>query len=296
MSSTPPGSGRDLQDPAAVADLFAAAADANLNDPRRHGSVVELGNRGRLVMTGDLHDHSENLLRILRLARLEEDGDHMVVLHEVIHGDQLVNRMDLSVRTLARIAALKVERPTQVLMLQSNHELAQLTGEGILKKGASVVEAFEDGIDFIYGSGADRVRDAVRRFIGSLPLAIRCENGVFCAHSIPSPRKLDVFDKTVIDRVPTDDDYQSSGSAYMMVWGRFHNQVLEDELAEAWGVTVFVLGHQPAEMGHEVEAGRILILASDHGHGCALPIDLSRTWTRDALVEQIVPLAAVRIA
>jgi len=63
----------------------------------------------------------------------------------------------------------------------------------------------------------------------------------------------------------------------------------------AWNARVFVLGHQPADMGYETEADRILILNSDHEHGVALPIDLSRTYDLDALIEAIVPLAAITV-
>ena len=85
------------------------------------------------------------------------------------------------------------------------------------------------------------------------------------------------------------------GSAYHMVWGRHQNKKISQELAEAWGVEQFVLGHQPAEMGWETEADNILIIASDHDHGVALPMDLSRTYSRDELIEALVPLNSVSV-
>ena len=136
----------------------------------------------------------------------------------------------------------------------------------------------------------------MRGFIHSFPMAVRCANGVMCCHSLPAPRKIETFDKSLLDRLPTDEDLTSQhggGDAYLMVWGRHHTQKVADELAEAWGAEVFVLGHQPAEMGYETQGQTMLILASDHEHGVALPIDLSRRYTRDELVEEIVPLAAV---
>src|SRR5690606_37420306 len=111
--------------------------------------------------------------------------------------------------------------------------------------------------------------------------------------SLPAPRKIDVFDPGVLDRLLTEEDLQAGGSAHLMVWGRHHTQKVADELGEAWGVNLFVMGHQPAEMGYETEGQTMLVLASDHEHGVALPIDLGRTYTRDELVRQIVPLAAV---
>lgn len=292
-SPVPPGSGLNLQDAQVVVDLFERAAEATLNLPGRSGSVVDLPDQGRLLMTGDLHDNGLNFQRLLKLAKLDKGTDRYLILHEIVHGPGRVNGRDLSIRTLARVAALVLDHPGQVLVMLANHELSQYWGENILKDGTSVVEAFDGGIDFLYHEDAEQVREAMKKFIASQLLAVRCANGVFCSHSLPAPRKIEVFDKQVINRVPEAADLAVGGSAYMMVWGRHHNQKVADELAEAWGAKVFVMGHQPAEMGYETEADNMLILASDHDHGMALPIRLDRAYTRDDLVGELVPLASV---
>jgi hypothetical protein len=288
-----PNSDPDLLDAGVVAEVFHRAAEANLKSAGRQGAVVDLPGRGRVVMTGDLHDHGLNFQRVLKLAGLGQSRDNYLILHEIIHGPGRVNGRDLSVRLLARVAALKLQYPDQVLLLQANHELAQLGGEGILKDGTSVVQAFNAGLEFLYGDEMERVHDAMVAFIRTLLLGVRCANGVFCSHSLPSPRKLERFDARVIERVPTEADLAVDGAGYLMVWGRNHTQELADALGRAWGAKVFVMGHQPAEMGYEVEGESMIVLASDHSHGVALPMDLSRAYERDELVEQIVPLAAV---
>ena len=292
-SAPPPGSDLNLENPEVAIDLFHRAAEALQNHKRRHGSTVELPARGRVVMTGDLHDHGLNLQRILKLAALHESSQNYVILHEIIHGPARVNDRDLSVRTLLRIAALLLDYPGQVLLLLGNHELAQYAGEGIVKAGSSVVETFDAGIDFIYHEYADDVRAAMNELIAAMLLAVRCPGGVFCSHSLPSPRKLEQFDRTVIDRVPTATDLALNGSAYLMVWGRNHTQKLADELAAAWGAATFVMGHQPTDGGYELAGETMLVLSSDHDHGVALPIDLAGDGTRDALVERIVPLNSI---
>ncbi|MEX0887747.1 MAG: metallophosphoesterase, partial [Phycisphaeraceae bacterium] len=292
----PPGSDVDLHDAAVVVDLFDQAAAALARHAGRRGSVIDLPARpagGRLLMTGDLHDNGLNFQRILRLAGLHERTDRYLILHEVIHGPGRINGRDLSVRTLARAAALITQYPGQVLMLLANHDLAQLNGDGILKAGVSVVEAFDAGVDFLYDDRADDVRDAMARLIRAMPLAVRCPNGVMCCHSLPAPRKLERFDKTVLDRELTDDDRAGDGPASLMVWGRNHTQKVADELGEAWGAKLFVMGHQPADYGYEVEGETMIVLASDHEHGVALPIDLARATTRDELVMEVLPLGAV---
>jgi hypothetical protein len=282
-----------LRDAAAVADALDQAAEANRTSPAHEGSVIELSAPGELIMSGDLHDHALNLQRILQYARLHEEPGRKLVLHEVVHGSSLVNGWDLSIRCLTRVAALKAAFPEQVLLLQSNHELAQANGDRILKGDVNVVETFDEGLSFLFGDDADQVREALRRYVYSLPLAIRCPNGVICAHSLPAPKHIDSFDKTVLDRQPTHEDLASGGSAYRMVWGRNHTQTLADELAIAWDCEQFILGHQPSETGYDTEGKTILILASDHEQGRLLPLDLSRTYSRDAMIEALMPLNSI---
>lgn len=291
----PPGSDLDLQDPQVVIDLFERAADANLHDGYRHGAIAQVPAQRHLLMTGDLHDHGLNLQRIIKLAALDRSADRVLVLHEIVHGPNFINGKDLSIRTLARVAALKLQYPNQVLLLQANHELAQLGGQGISKDGVNVVEAFDAGVDFIYQDQAQAVNDAMRKFIHSMLLGIRCSNGVFCSHSVPSPRKLESFDHTVIDRVPTYEDLSPGGSGYEMVWGRNHTPQSAEQLANLWDVEIFVMGHQPAEMGYIIETRSMLVLASDHAHGMVLPVNTSSRYDMDQLIESLVPLASVSI-
>jgi Calcineurin-like phosphoesterase len=283
----------DLRNPQAVADLFSRAAAVNLQAPLRSGSVIDLPASGTLWMTGDLHDNTTNYQRILKLVQLDANPNNKLILHEVIHGPNLVNGLDLSVRMLAQVADLRCRYPDQVFILQSNHELAQLRNEGILKEGRDTIESFDEGIEFLYAGKADAVRQAMNGYLASLPLAVRCANGIFCSHSIPSNSKMRTFDPTVIDRVPTGDDLAEKGGVYHMVWGRNHKQATADALAESWGCKQFLLGHQPAEMGCEPQQDTMLILASDHNHGVALPIDLSRAYDQEQLIQAIVPLASV---
>lgn len=295
MSTAPTPIDLDLQDAQAVIAALRAAAEASRNAKHRKGAIAELPDHGRLVITGDLHDHGHNLQRSLKLADLAADKENHLILHELIHGPDLVNGYDLSIRTLARVAAAKAAYPEQVLLLQSNHELAQLNNEGILKDGHSVVQQFEEGVGFLYHPHADEVMDAVADYVRALLVGVRCANGLFIAHSLPSSRKLEQFDPSLVDRDLTDEDLRDGGSAHLMVWGRKHTDELADTLAEAWGVELFILGHQPVDMGYDTVGSRILLVNSDTNHGVALPVDLSQRYTLDALCDRIIPLAAVTL-
>ncbi len=284
----------NFQNAAAVCDLFDRAAEAHLQTPGRSGSVVDLPSLGRLLLTGDLHDHRENLMKVLKLAHLEDNPHHHLLMQEVIHGEPTLRGHDFSYRTLARIAQLKIERPGQVHQVLSNHELSQAMIEGILKDGRSVTDSFDEGLSYVFGQEWTKVSDAIGRYIRSMPLAVRCGNGVFASHSLPSPRQKEGFDPDILRRaLVTQDLCGPRGGAHLMVWGRNLTQEWADELARHWNAAVFVLGHQPADMGWEAIGKSLLILNSDHAHGVALPVDLSRRYTRDELIEQIIPLNAV---
>ena len=293
---TMPGSEMDLQDPDAVADLLLHIAQLNRDDPRLQGSAIHLPRAGQLLVTGDLHDNAPNLQRVVKRARLDRSPDHHIVLHELIHGPTRLNGMDLSIRTLARACAVKRAYPEQVFFLLSNHELAQRRQEHVFKDGGSDVDAFNDGLAHLYGEeGAKRVHAAFDDYVDSLALAVRCDNGVMVAHSLPGPRKLGVFDLSVLERALASSDFGDDGSATLMVWGRHQNDKVATDLAQAWGVKQFILGHQPAEMGWQEKAHNILIITSEHGHGMCLPLDLAKDYRREDLIDLLVPINGIRL-
>lgn len=285
----------NVKDASVVCDLLKRAAELNLAHPARRGSVINLKDQGTLLVTGDLHDNTNNLRKMLKLAALDKDADHHLILQELIHGEHLINNMDFSYRTLCKVAELKIKYPKQVHPLLANHELAQVRGEGILKDSISVVEAFNEGLAWVFGDDTPAVADAIKVFVESFPLAVRTDTGIMCSHSLPAVHKRETFDATILDRVPTEADRTPpDGSAYLMVWGRWITQVWVEDLADRWGgIEQFVIGHQHAEMGYEEIGTNVLVINSDHSHGCVLPIDLTRHYSRDELIEQIIPLAGV---
>lgn len=296
-----PGADLDLQDGQTAIEVLNKGTELILGHPLRTGNVIDLPRfdtpgAGRFVVTGDLHDNANNFARIIKFANLGASEDHYVVFHEMTHGDRLINGVDLSAMTLIRVAALMTEYPGQVLTILSNHDLAQYLGEGITKGGRSVVEACDEGIDYLFDDDADGVRDALNSFIRAMPMAIRCGNGVFVSHSLPAPRMIEKFDPEVLNRPYTDADLHGPfGSAYMMVWGRNQSDKIVEELMEPLGGKVFIVGHQPAEMGWRPEGEHILIINSDHMHGCAIAVDLAESYDQEKLIELIRPLNSVML-
>jgi len=283
----------DVMDAETACRYLHEAAQLNREDPNRHGSLLTFGSAGQLVMTGDLHGNLRNFEKLQRFCRLNRSPARSVILHELIHEEPETNdQPDLSIDLLVRAAAWKCEFPDNVFFLQSNHELAQLLGQEITKGGRSVLRDFDRGVAVRYGDDVDIVLKGVHDYLGSLPLAARTANGIFMAHSLPDPMALDEFDPTVLEREPTAADLAPGGSAYSLVWGRFHSAGAADYLAERLDAEVFLVGHTPQEDGY-AKVGRLLILASDHAHGVFLPIDLSRHYTADQLERNIRKFVSV---
>jgi hypothetical protein len=314
----------DLTNADVVCDLFRAGARANREAVCRSGSIDRISAPGRLIATGDLHDNPLHFARLVRAAGMDQesrraeqpDGQSAssepaalsatvaprshLVLHEIIHSDRLINGMDFSYRALARVAALKAQFPEHVHTLLANHELAQLTGAGIIKDGVKVVDAFNEGVEHMFGDDAPRVQEAIGEFIASMPLALRCvcsdESGagrdILCAHSLPSTAMMGRFDATVLSRDLTPEDYEPrQGAAHIMVWGRGYDADQLEDLVERWGVNLFILGHEKAENGITVIPPCAVVLNSDHERGVYLPIDLSHPPRAEETPWMVSPLA-----
>ena len=140
---------------------------------------------------------------------------------------------------------------------------------------------------------AEEVKLALRQNLFSQPLALRAENGVWASHSLPGDRMVEKFDPQIFHRQLKINDVVRPGSAYLLTWGRRHSQALLDKLAGQFDVNVFVLGHQPQEKGWKQAGENLIIIASNHNHGCLIPVDLAQSYTVERLIESIVPLASL---
>lgn len=284
----------DLKDTDRVLSTFAQATELNRTLPARDGNLVQLPGHGRLVVSGDLHGNHFNMEKVFHLADLDAGTDRHVIFQELIHGPRLTNGMDFTYRTLAIAAHMQLAYPGQVHVLMGNHELAQRNGDWIMKDGINCGQAFELGMDFIFDEQLPELRQAINRYIESLPLAVRTLTGLLVSHSLPSVRKRMSFDTSILQRDLIEDDLAGpAGDAFLMVWGRNFPQYWLDELAEAWDVETFIIGHQPADMGYDLVEQTMFVINSDDDHGVALAIDLAKNYQRDQLLDTIRHLNAV---
>jgi hypothetical protein len=258
----------DARDAAAVTEVLLAAAESMRTAEGRRGATQWIPSRGTLLATGDLHDNLAHLQAVLELARLDASPDHHVILHELIHGESLTGGMDTSYRMLVRVAELVLAYPTQVHPLLANHELAQACKLRISKGSGEQVQLFLDGLDWVFGDEAQQVSDAVDHFIRAMPLAVRTESGLFCAHSTPAPFEVEAFDVGALDRGLDPDRYDDhDGLAWQFTWGR-------GQTPERLGARLMVCGHAYVEQGAEAVSPELLLLNSDHARGVAVEIPL----------------------
>lgn len=274
--------------------VFREAAEHNWQDPYRQGATVHLPGYGQAVMTGDLHGHNKNLAKLQKYAMLDRVSARHVILHEMVHADVQMTEVDRSHETLLEAASYKCQFPEQVHFLQSNHELAQLTGYPIAKNGRAVIDDFNAGVVMAYGDRrTGEVLAAIDEFIASFPLAARTQNRIWMSHSLPGLHNMDEFDPTVFDRDLTIEDLHEDRTIFHTVWGRRHTEALIEQLAQMLDVDIFLTGHQPQEMGFSQVFDRLIILASDHSHGTFLPFDLGKPQTPDSLLCNIRKFVAI---
>ena len=122
---------------------------------------------------------------------------------------------------------------------------------------------------------------------------MRCPNGIFISHSLPADRYLDKFDYHIFDRQLKINDVVKPGSAYLLTWGRNHSQELLDKMSEKLKAEFFIVGHQRQESGCCRGGRNLIIIATDHDHGCILPIDLARSYAIEELLDLVIPVAAI---
>jgi hypothetical protein len=280
--------------PRTILDLLDRGVEANNADAFRRNNLIVLPAEGSLIVTGDIHGHRRNFERIVHFADLPSNPDRHVIIQEVIHGGPEDTAGGcLSYKLLFDVIRYKQTFPDKVHLLMGNHDTAFINNTDVMKDGKEMNRSMCLALEREFPHIGERIIRGIRQFLFSQGLAVRCENRIWISHSLPAGRFINKFDPNIINRPLDQADIVRPGSAYLLTWGRHHNQVLLDALAKTFDVDVFVLGHQPQEKGWAKAADNLLILASDHNHGTLLPIDLAKSYTIDELITSIVPLTSI---
>ena len=280
--------------PQTIIDLLNKGIEILNADKFRRGNVVHLPADGNLIITGDIHGHLRNFERIVAFADLPNNPDRHIILQEIIHGGPEDSQGGcLSYKLLFEAIRYKLKFPDQVHMIMGNHDTAFINNSEVMKDGKEMNRAMRQAIEREFKQASDDVELAIRQFLFSQPLAIRCNNRIWISHSLPSDRAIDKFDPKILERQLKINDVVRPGSAYLLTWGRKHSQAILDKLAGIFDIDFFILGHQPQEKGWNQAGNNLIIIASNHNHGCLLSIDLAKSYNIEQLIDSIVPLASI---
>jgi len=237
-----------------IIDTYEKAAEANLDTVGRAGNVVELDPETAedVMITGDLHGHRRNFNLIQKTADLDQNPRRHLVLQEVCHGGPTYpkNGGCMSHAVLEDVAQLKVKYPQQVHFILGNHELAELADYPIQKNKQMLNLLFRLGLQQMYGSAIDRVRDAFSLFLQTCPLAVRLSHGVFISHSLPEKVDLNGFDDSIFSRRLKKEDFLEHTGVFDLVWGRDYRPNNAKAFAEAVDARILITGHEPCPNGH----------------------------------------------
>ena len=277
-----------------IIDLLSNGIKASNADKFRRGNLIHLPAEGSLTITGDIHGHRRNFERIVAFADLANNPDRHIVLQEIIHGGPEDSQGGcLSYKLLFDVVRYKLSFPDHVHIIMGNHDTAFINNSEVMKNGKEMNRAMRLALDREFqGAGSD-VELAIRQFLFSQPLAVRCDNRIWVSHSLPGDRYIDKFDPNILDRQLKINDVVRPGSAYLLTWGRKHSQTLLDKMAGLFDVDIFILGHQWQEEGWSQAGKNLIIIASDHNHGCLLSISLAESYTVEQLIDSITPLTSI---
>jgi hypothetical protein len=241
------------------------AAEANRACQARRGNVVCLSaeNADDVMIVADLHGNRLNFEKLLRIADLANHPRRHLIMQEVCHGGPEYPGEGggcMSHLLLEDCIRLKTEHPERFHFLLSNHELAELGDFPICKARRMLNVLFRCGINEMYGTSGEKIRDAYLEFLSSCPLAVRAGSGIFISHSCPDRCDREAFDMSVFERPLSPADYKSGSPAFKLVWGRDFRPANADAFARQVGADVLIHGHEPCEEGFSAPNKRQVIL------------------------------------
>jgi len=265
--------------------LMAAAAKANQSDPFLRGRLIELPSNGQVMITGDLHGHMANFKRIVRIADLPHHPDRHVILQEALHA-MYDDTPDRSYQLLEEVAIFKTVYPARVHILLGNHDIAELYGLDIMKKGRSVLRAFDTVLEEAYQFNKDVIRKAYAGFLRSLPWAAATPTGLFICHSLPDAKYRELFSRELFTQA-AGDDLGKGSPAFRLTWGRDISRANAAAFAGLVGADLLITGHHPCRQGHTEPNPHHIILDSKDAYGVYVILPLDRKLAQAEIVSRI---------
>jgi hypothetical protein len=277
-----------------VITTYQAATEANWDTAGREGNTILLDSvlAAEVMVTGDLHGNRRNFNLIRRAAELDKHPKRHLILQEVCHGGPTypANGGCMSHTLLEDIAKLKAQYRDRVHFLLGNHELAEVTDYPIQKNRQMLNLLFRLGMQQMYGSAADKVREAFEPFIRSCPLAVWLPGKIFISHSIPEKNDTRRFDRTVFTRRLDPLEYFEQTAVFSLVWGRDYRQENADAFAEIVHAEVLINGHEPCPDGFATPNTRQIILDCCGDKACYVILPIAQKANQQEIVKRIQQL------
>ncbi len=279
-----------------LADIFHKAARLNAENPRRTDNTIAIEPGMDVIVTGDLHGHRQNLMKIIAFADLPNRPETRLILQEIVHGTPDARTgQDRSLDVLLRAARLQISAPRQVIFILGNHDIAQATGNEITKGGRGVCEAFSQSIrNAVEPEAAEEVQAAIHEFLLSTPIAARTPGGVMMLHTLPTPQRMKLAGPDVPAGPYTPQTLARGGCVYEWTWGRKPTVEQIDALAEHLGVEYFVLAHKRIETAYEVVSPKAIIITAEHERGSLLRFSSDEPLGEHTVQEHLHRIAALR--
>jgi Calcineurin-like phosphoesterase len=240
-----------MPDPIRLQKTISRAVAASQSTPGRRGHFIELPDAADVVVAGDLHGHIANFQIVYKAADLANHPRRHLILQEVVHSKfRYPQGGDKSHQLLDLFCALKNQFPERVHLLMGNHELAQWTGNAIMKGDEDLNDLFSRGIQEAYGSWAVELEAAYQQLFAVLPLAIRLPNRIMVCHSLPAARHMERFDRAILETDdPPAEALQPKGIIYALLWGRDCSPANVQQYRERVDCDWLVTGHIPCDTG-----------------------------------------------
>ena len=176
-----------------------------------------------------------------------------LVLQELVHDSRIdpdEGQVDRSHRLVDLVCALKCQYPNRVHVILGNHELSELTGRSISKKGFALNALFRQGVEESYGEHAESILNAYADLFRSLPLACRTPNRVYLCHTVPDGDQIPNLDLSILKTgIWPPESLQRGGTVYALSWGRDTRIESAEAFARLVDADWFVTGHHPCMEG-----------------------------------------------
>jgi len=275
-------------------DRLIKGIQTNRSSTLRSGNVINLPASGRVIITGDLHGHRKNFERIVSFADLDSNPQTFVIFQEILHGGPEDEHGGcMSFRLFMDVVEYQLRFPERVFLVMGNHDTAIIADSDVMKSGKEMNRALKVSMKRCLGDDYEAVSQAMKEYLLSQPIAVRCANGIWMSHSIPADRFVDTFDMGIFEKEIVAEDVRRPEPLYVLTWGRRQSPRTLRKFADCLGVETFIVGHQPQDQGWRLVEPNMIILASDHNHGCLIAFDLDRRYSIAELVDSIVPLASI---